>query len=531
MKTYYFPINSSSLAHYMGGACIKPAKYIANKPQDIQNKYNSFLLLTNKFGTTECDCCLELMLTDEEEKDLINVGEGWFLYDTKPLPITRINKIYFNNEEQKNRTINNITMSTAFIPTRLIAVQSFDKISSKSIQVPEDCSGIDQTERIDLFDRYLGALALMRIAHEPYMNYSQNYIATLAFFNLIIDKQLKSYTKVIYNENKPYQGIFNKTNKFEQIIPYLNSTITEDVLYEVAKKNSQTINKDKITRKIDIESLKDTWTYTIAVLLSYGVGDESRKMKIDGLISSNFSSLKNDKQEGVALCYGYNRGYSVFAKEYGNVAYKYKLDSLLDYYTIESIYQYVFNGIISSDFPELEKCWPKLQYQDITSKIDYKILDEVIVGKKKAKLFSQEWWNGYYPRFEKAFGRLAKEIFNTLKSFIETELYNEINDDLQDDFNGTLNSYKKRIKDLEEENKQLRINGSNINDVKETFSSPTECVNNMDNEVFINVATKYKQSSLKDLKKKAGKGVTDDTTLEQLLTKLTLLQNNNLFNN
>ena len=48
MSTYYFPINSSSLAHYFGGACIKAAKYFNNKPQDIQDRYNEFLLLTDK---------------------------------------------------------------------------------------------------------------------------------------------------------------------------------------------------------------------------------------------------------------------------------------------------------------------------------------------------------------------------------------------------------------------------------------------------------------------------------------------------
>lgn len=40
----------------------------------------------------------------------------------------------------------------------------------------------------------------------------------------------------------------------------------------------QIINKDKITRIIDLNSL-DKWTYTVAVLNTYGVGNESKKKK------------------------------------------------------------------------------------------------------------------------------------------------------------------------------------------------------------------------------------------------------------
>ena len=133
MNTYYFPIQSTSLAHYLGGACIKAAKYFNNKPQDIQDKYNDFLLLTSKKGTTETDCCLELVLTDDEIKDLIDVKENWYLFDTKPLPITRIKKIYFSNKEQKNVTITNITMSTSYVPSNLVEICKFDNNSSDSI--------------------------------------------------------------------------------------------------------------------------------------------------------------------------------------------------------------------------------------------------------------------------------------------------------------------------------------------------------------------------------------------------------------
>lgn len=62
-KNYYLPINSTSLAHYFGCACIKPSKYFENKQEDLQDKFNDFLLVTTHFGTTQTDCCLELVLS------------------------------------------------------------------------------------------------------------------------------------------------------------------------------------------------------------------------------------------------------------------------------------------------------------------------------------------------------------------------------------------------------------------------------------------------------------------------------------
>ena len=346
MNTYFFPINSSSLAHYFGCACIKAAKYFDNKPQDIQDRFKDFLLLTNKKGTVETDCCLELVFTEEETKYLIDVKNGWFLFGVKPIPITRIKKIYFSNKEQKNVTITNITMSTAFIPDALVGVCKFDENKTNLIQVPTDCQSVDLTNKINQYDRFLGALALMRLAHEPYMNYSPNYISTLSFFNKTIENQLKANEKIQYNN--AFQGIFNAKG-FEKVMPFLGHPIDEEALNKIAKEEKQEIRKDKISKIIDIESINDkTWTYIIAILNTYGVGDESRKKRVDGLIQSNFSSIKDGKQEGVALCYGYNRGYSVFNKSYGNVACKYKFESKLDYYTVESVYQYVFNDIISS---------------------------------------------------------------------------------------------------------------------------------------------------------------------------------------
>ena len=556
MNTYYFPIQSTSLAHYLGGACIKAAKYFNNKPQDIQDKYNDFLLLTSKKGTTETDCCLELVLTDDEIKDLIDVKENWYLFDTKPLPITRIKKIYFSNKEQKDVTITNITMSTSYVPSNLVEICKFDNNSSDSIQIPKDCQGVDQTNKINQYDRFLGALALMRIAHEPSMNYSQNYIATLSFFNQEIEKQLKSNEKLSYDKKFPYRGIFSNNNGFKKILPYLEQLINEDSLNRIAQENNQVVKKDKITRIIDVESFDDTGTYTIAILNTYGVGDESRKKRVDGLIQSNFSTLKEGKQEGVALCYGYNRGYSAFTKNYGDVAFKYKLKSQLDYYTIESVYQYVFNGIVSSDLPYLDSWCPKLNPKP--SKIEkkylnYVILDEVIIGKKDSNDSSPKWWNVFSQKLEKIFGSKAKDILESIKPIIENDVYKCIKDEVQESFGKSnqqevslqneLNALKEKLSEAEKQNRMLQneLKSSTIHNYQRYQSGPVknqgvvaesipDYGTNSREEKLKDAIVKYQDCTLGGLKAKARKQkqkINDDIKLGDLLQNLT--NNNDLF--
>lgn len=449
MNTYYFPIQSMSLAHYFGAAIIKPAKYFANKPHDIQDEYKDFLLVTTKKGTTETDCCLEIVLTNDEIKDLIDVKGGWFLFDVNPLPITRIRKIYFSDIEKRDTTIRNIRMSTAYVPEGLIGLCEFANNPTSVIRVPSDCNAVLQNkDNIVRFDRILGALALLKIVGEPYMNYSSNYIATLSFFNSLIEEQVNKVPNLLVKKN--YQGLFDNSKGFERITPYLESQIDEQTLDKIAEENKQEIKKDKITRIIDVDSLTDTWTYTIAILNTYGVGEESRRKRVDGLIQSHFSGLKQGKAEGVALCFGYNRGYSAFTKDYGTdqkVPYKYKMESQLDYYTIESIYQYVFNGVISRDFPYLDEWCPKNQIEKPQRKTDYIILDEVIIGKKAARVFSEEWRKEIFPKFSKEFSALATPIFQFFQEICE-----EMETDLDDELMDIKSDYEERLK---EKNKQI----------------------------------------------------------------------------
>lgn len=311
MRTYYFPIKSECLAHYFGCACLKPSKYFMNKPQDIQNSFENFLLITTSKGCIECNCCLEIVLTNEEETELISAGGTWYLFGSS-LPITRVKKIHFTEEQQKNRTLTNIRMGTAFVPDSIVgAVCTFEDASVKEVEAPKDCYVKNQVKEIELYDRILGALIIMRLAREKYMNFSETYIETLAVFNKLIANTL---VKVGKSSNDQYSGLFTQSKSYAGLLPYLNKQIDIDDVKQMAKNENQSVSQNKTTRKIELDSLNKQ-TYILAVLASYGVGSESKRDKIDGLILSNFEGIKSAQL--VALCFGYNRGYNVFSSFYG----------------------------------------------------------------------------------------------------------------------------------------------------------------------------------------------------------------------
>jgi hypothetical protein len=451
-KKYYLPINSTSLAHYFSCACIKPSKYFDNKPEDLQDKFNDFLLITTHFGMQQTDCCLELVFTKQEVADhLIDRKNGFYLYE-KPLPITRIRKIYFSSKERKEQTITNINMSTAFVPNDLIeVVNAFDN-PQIDIDNPQDIEILPYDKQLKTFNSFLGGLALMRLAGEEYMNYSENYFATLSFFNSVIQQDLENSRIII---NTVYRGAFTGESGFQKIIPYLNKAIDENDVNNIAHEENQVIKKDKITRIIDLNTL-DKWTYTIAVLNTYGVGNESKKKKIDELILSNFKSeIKPGKSEGIALCYGINRGYSAFSNRYSlgknEKVVKFQLNSQLDYYTIESLFQYVFNNSKSNEFPYLD--WrSKQKLSKISKKTDYKILDVVVIGKKKAKVSSLEYLENLLSQFfQKDSVPLFKAVFEKVREII----YNDTKEEIAEDYENRIAQKQEEIDKLKVEQREL----------------------------------------------------------------------------
>lgn len=94
-RNFYMPVKSTSLPIYFGYACIAPSIYYTNKLEDIQDKFSEYILLSDNLCVLNSDSCLEVLLNEQEVSQLKQINSNVYLLN-KPLPITRVNFIYFN---------------------------------------------------------------------------------------------------------------------------------------------------------------------------------------------------------------------------------------------------------------------------------------------------------------------------------------------------------------------------------------------------------------------------------------------------
>ena len=403
--TYYLPIKSANLAHYFAKGCICPTRYIENRGEDIQSKFKNQLLFSKVKFIENTNCSLEIVLNNEKE-NLEIISENFYLFNT-PLPISRIKKIIFQSEKQKINTVFDITSGAAFLP-ELFEIDSTAKpINYGELENIQGKSNKDWSENLDVFNRIMGGFSIMSIAGNEYQNYPLNYFNTLANLNIIVKDEIINQSIEVNNN---YKWAIIKSHTFSKLHKAIYGGIKKDVVesFALIDKIKLEINNGKyLLEKID--NLKAT--YLVAVLASYGIGT---RMTLDTFISDLVSNkFIEKKKEGIALIMGINKGYDAFRNKYKTSNFqadiKFKLDSQLDYYTIESIFQYVFNNKTDNHkFEYIDDWCPKLiEVDDVKGLESYQVLDKTIFYKKKEeekkdgffqKLFQNSSRNNIYKK-------------------------------------------------------------------------------------------------------------------------------------
>lgn len=383
--SYYFPIKAQNLAHYFAKACIVPVRYLENRINDVQGSYpNSLLLCTHQtIKDSGCDCSLELILTEEEMKASYPISQDCVLF-TGVLPITRVKSILFVDVEMMNNVCSLININTAFIPVQLLKkVTVFSEAEMPDLQQKE--KGKDWSKVIRAFDQILGGLALMRIVTGGENTFSDNYLSMLSCYNQAILNVLQKQhlpIKVLYHET--YHQLLNK---------YITFPVTQTVLGEIAHIERQKILRNAYSNAIELSHLQGA-TYVMACLSTYKVSDHDEgQKKIDHLIMNRFSNIRNSEE--VAFYYGLNRGYSIFNKSYGEVDFKYKLNSKLDYYTIEGVYKNIFKEVQIVEFPYLDDWCPALPISEGTQDNCY-IFDVPLKRTVLPAVGSNEYWKSLF---------------------------------------------------------------------------------------------------------------------------------------
>ena len=474
---YYLSIKKTSLSHYIKKAIILPSRFYDNRGVDIQSKFGDYLFLSRTPYVEDSNCSIELVLTKNEIDNLKKIDSDIFLFD-KPIPISRIKHIYFCTDEEKKLPLGNIHHGVGYVNNNIIKiVEKTDECISK-ITIPkiEDFKYLEDLEsKIKEFDQKLGGIAFVRF--NTHSKYSENYFSILSFFNKLIKDEYE-----INNSNKTtnkYDGAFNDDAGFwGKLRPLIYKPITEADVNKVAQEEKINIKEGSAGifefTKID----KKTKTYKLAVLCTYGDSGTKRK-SIDNLVS-DLESI--DRQEGISLIFGINNGYSVFHNKYKEKIVKFKMDSMLDYYTIESVFQHTINDKHNCHkFEYLDKIICEKPLIDDLYYETYHILDETVITDTKT-IISEI----------KDSEMLNPSLHEKITSFIK-----KIKDKLS-----------KKVKDLEAQNneikKSLEEEQANVAKLKRKTIKPEKIKESqpIKNSNFIN-NEKFHSMTVEELKKYA----------------------------
>jgi hypothetical protein len=390
-RRYYIHTASTSLSHYFARGCIVPATYIQNKIVDTQDIFPDYIIISTSKWNEKSDCSIEILLTPNDEKSLQNLSENYFVLSSV-LPVSRVTQINFLNQGQAETTVWNINNGAGYVPKHILNVEKTkDDICSDKLEdivLPEDYKPQNLKKKIHVFDMLMGGFALMKIGtgdpRDLLISYSQNYISTLSYFNINIQEELLAQKIVL---SPKYHGLFNaKETHFQRYLKYIGSKVDVDLLRNVAK-SENILLEEKFGTLVSKSIPQESLSFVLSIFLTYG---NSRNKSIDNLVSDIVAgAIDQEVVEKITLLFGLHNGYKDLRNSYTTAGLskkvKYDFTSLLDYVTVESLFNYAFSRQqISKDMDYLKELVPQVKnIKGPKGYVAYKVFDTLIVTQKK----------------------------------------------------------------------------------------------------------------------------------------------------
>lgn len=391
-STYYVPISAASLPHYLGKGIILPAHYYENKPADLQDQHKGYVMLSEIKWATATDCAIEVIMVSDEQVSIRRLNENSpFFLCNNGIPVSRIAAIHFRDRKQSEITQWNINSATAFLPDHLIKVDNEPLYIDRDAQLGVTSEPLlpvqDLTEKAKRYDILLGGLAFLKAAAKSPENFPKDYFAVLAYFNSKIKLEfLKAVDQEKASFDERLTSIFTgKKSEWSDIQPLIFDEVNVANVEAAARKFK--VNLEKKYGLIELEKLsRFPNLYILALLATYG---SNKPKNLQDLISGVLAStaLNEERAEEIALVFGLHTRYSGLRNSYNGkeLPIKFRLQSQLDYYTIESIYQYTFCGQKeNSSFSYIDNLVGKLPVPaELKNTAAFWILDMPIITTKK----------------------------------------------------------------------------------------------------------------------------------------------------
>ena len=368
-------IHRIKLQDYIQCGLIVADKYLGDEiEKDIQSINPDYLVLSNGYidDLDEYQILLELILTADEKEKLQKVDDIYYM--GFPLPLTRIKKIYVQNENIKNHIIVNIqTSEKGFLSDKLFDVYLNGEenifIKKSYVDFRLNIENNDYSTQIRLFDKRLGMYCFMKNTNIYYTNdtgvisnYSDNFLAI--FKECLDDKLDSSKISSILKENEKFRILLYSNKQIDK--EFIEEIYNEIQDLEIKEIFSKILEPNNILKTLPLLLEKKACIYYFICLLYYFRQKDSNKkdnfkIEIKNLIPKNIA-------ETALAILGIYFGYKilranekielhdeVYNQIFGNIFnIKFKLDTKFDYIVLETLYQRSFYKELGRDFEYLE---------------------------------------------------------------------------------------------------------------------------------------------------------------------------------
>jgi hypothetical protein len=372
---FLLQIHRIKLQDYIQGALITPDRYLGDEiEKDIQSLNPDYLVLSDGYidELDEYQILLELILTDTEKEKLEKVDNIYYM--DFPLPLTRIKKIYVQNEDIKSHIIINIqTSEKGFLPNRLFDVflNSDENVFIKKsyIDLKSDIKKNDYSTQIRLFDKRLGMYSFMKNTNIYYVNntriisnFSDNFLET--FKECLDDKLDSSKLSDVLKENDKFRTLLYSNEQINK--EFIEEIYNEIQDFETKEIFSKILEPNNILKTLPLLLEKEAYIYYFICLVYYFRQKDSNKkdnfkVEIKNLIPENIA-------ETALAILGIYFGYKILRAneriELNDEVYnqifgdlfniKFKLDTKFDYIVLETLYLRSFYKELGRDFEYLE---------------------------------------------------------------------------------------------------------------------------------------------------------------------------------
>lgn len=365
-QRYLLQIHRIKLIDYISYGLIVPDRHLGEDiEKDIQSKNPNLLAVSEGYidELDEYQILLELILTDDEVERLYEVDDLY--YFDKPLPITRIKKVYVQDKnivKHMNTQIQN--SENGFLPNELFEayIKSKKPIFEKKQYSASnnESSEANYEEQIRYFDKRMGMFCFMKNTELYYSsstqeisNYSKHYFGILSSLlkepldnmhlkDLDVLKHNKTLKILLYSDKQIDKDfIVQESQKIEDnelkeiFLQLLQPTGTREILTKLHEKKELEfflIGLVYYFRQKNNSNKKDNFKVDIQNLIPYEWAEVS--LAILG-IYFGYKNLRS--QEKIELKDHY------FKKIFGDTfSMKFTFESKLDYITVETIYNICF---------------------------------------------------------------------------------------------------------------------------------------------------------------------------------------------